>query len=174
MWSWSGNAVNAAGYRVMSGATELSGDLPPEATSWLQTGLSTNTPHGPYIVRAFNAGGTGDSNPFSRYTLAAEPDGLAAATGAGLFAVQWSTNTNPEGTVYELQRSTSGGGFASVSTGTPSAERRTAVARPMPESEPVTIATGTRRAFHLPRVRIRRRVHRRPMEARQWRNRRPR
>ena len=58
-------------------------------------------------------------------------------------------------------------------TSKPSAERRTAVARPIPESEPVTIATGIRRAFPFPRVPIRPGLHRRPMEPRQRRDCRP-
>ncbi|MCX5788846.1 MAG: hypothetical protein NTX64_10130, partial [Elusimicrobia bacterium] len=116
-WTWTNNAANQAGFRVMSGATNLSGDLPASATSWPQTGLSVNTLYGPYLVRAFNIGGTGDSAGASRYTLANSPSGLAA-TSIGLSSVTltWSANGDPSWTIWDLQRSLNGSSFSSIYT----------------------------------------------------------
>lgn len=117
-WTWNDNADNESGYRVLSGAVNVSGDLAAGATNWLQTGLSTNTLYGPYVVQAFSAGGTADSNSASRTTLAAPPVDLAVtAVSSTTVSLAWAANGNPGGTLYELQRST-GGPFALRSTGT--------------------------------------------------------
>lgn len=117
-WTWMDNSGNESGFRVFSGAVNISGDLAANSTSWLQSGLSTNTLYGPFFVRAFNAGGTADSNTASRTTLAAPPADLAVnAVSSTTISLAWSANGNPGGTLYELQRST-GGPFVFRSTGT--------------------------------------------------------
>ena len=108
-WSWNDNASNETGYRVMSAATNVSGDLAANTTVWLQTGLATNTATGPYYVRAFNVGGAVDSSSATRSTLAVPPAGLGVSgvqqTSATL---SWSSGGNPGSTAYELERSTGG------------------------------------------------------------------
>ncbi|MDD5305335.1 MAG: hypothetical protein PHS14_19735, partial [Elusimicrobia bacterium] len=110
LWSWTDNAVNEDGYRVLSGSVSLSGDLAVDATAWLQAGLGANAVSGPLSVQAFNGGGTGSSAISSRTTWAAAPSALAAA---GVYltsaTVSWSAGGNPAGTVYQLERSTGAG-----------------------------------------------------------------
>ena len=114
LWTWTNNASNQAGCRVMSGTTNISGDLAANSTYWLQTGLSANTPYGPYVARAFNSGGAADSASASRYTLANMPSGLAATdVGLSSATLVWSASGNPAGTVWDLQRSADGASYAS-------------------------------------------------------------
>ncbi|MCM2303233.1 MAG: right-handed parallel beta-helix repeat-containing protein, partial [Elusimicrobia bacterium] len=110
-WSWTDESINETGFRVMSGAVNLSGDLPAGTTSWLQAGLSTATSYGPYFARAFNLGGAQDSATATRATLAAVPS-VPAASGVGLGGAMlvWSAGGNPGGTVFQLERS-SGAGY---------------------------------------------------------------
>ncbi|MBI4345421.1 MAG: fibronectin type III domain-containing protein, partial [Elusimicrobia bacterium] len=133
-WTWTDGSTNEAGFRVMAGTTDVSGYLPPNTTAWLQTGLEVNTGYGPYLVRAFNTGGTADSNSASRYTLAgaaavAQPPTpfhfLAPASTRTEIGVSWSTAGNPPGTMYELQRSTNGlgGPYAALATSTSTSYR---------------------------------------------------
>src|SRR5204863_459829 len=83
----------------------LSGDLAADTTFWLQTGLGANTSQNGLIVQVFNAGGTGNSNAASRYTLAAAPASLApTAVSSTTISLAWSANGNAPGTVYELRR----------------------------------------------------------------------
>lgn len=106
LWTWTG-AAGEDGYRVMAGRVSLSGDLPAGATSWLQTGLSSNTLYGPYFARAFNAGGSADSGAASRYTLAASPAGLVVtAVSSSTVGLAWDAAGNPGGTVFEVLRGT--------------------------------------------------------------------
>lgn len=120
LWTWSDNASDEAGYRVMAGTVSVSGDLAAGTTLWLQTGLAANSPYGPYFARAFNAGGTADSSTASRYTFAAAP-GTPAASGVSQTGatVSWSASGNPAGTVYQLERATAaayGVAFAGAAT----------------------------------------------------------
>ncbi|MCX5789569.1 MAG: right-handed parallel beta-helix repeat-containing protein, partial [Elusimicrobia bacterium] len=115
LWSWTNNTTIVSGYRVMSGASNLSGDLPASAASWLQTSLSPNTQYGPYVARVFNGRGTADSGTVSRYTLANVPSNLTTAVRWSSATLTWSANTNPAGTIWDLQRD-SGTGFTSVYT----------------------------------------------------------
>ncbi|MCX5787555.1 MAG: fibronectin type III domain-containing protein [Elusimicrobia bacterium] len=108
-WSWTGASPNPSGYRVMAASANVSGDLPPDATGWLQTGLSTNTRYGPYVVRVFTSSGTADSASVSGYTLAAVPAGFAGSVaGASSATLSWSANGDPAGTVWDLERSSDG------------------------------------------------------------------
>lgn len=110
LWTWTDNAFNEDGFRVLSGTISLSGDLAAGATVWLQTGLVANTVYGPYHAQAFNAGGTSTSAVASRTTWAAAPSGLAASAVALTSAtVVWSAAGNPAGTTFELERSTGAG-----------------------------------------------------------------
>lgn len=114
-WTWLKNSTNEAGFRVMSGTTSVSGDLPAGTTSWNQAGLSTNTAYGPYLAQAFNSSGTAESGSASVSTLANPPTGLAASdVGASSATLTWSANGNPAGTVWDLHRSTNGAAYASI------------------------------------------------------------
>ena len=110
LWTWTDNATNETGYRVMSGAVNISTDMSIGTTLWMQTGLSTNTSYGPFFTQAFNAGGTTNSGTASRWTLAEVPTGLAAA---GVYqtsgTLSWNAGSNPAGTTFQLERSTGTG-----------------------------------------------------------------
>ncbi|MFH1725394.1 MAG: FG-GAP-like repeat-containing protein [Elusimicrobiota bacterium] len=118
LWSWTDNSADEAGFRVMSGGTNLSGELAADTTYWVQTGVSTNTQVGPYYVLAVNIGGTTASGTASAHTLAAPPSGLAV-TDVYFTTIQlgWSADGNPAGTLYEVHRD-SGAGFVAVGSGT--------------------------------------------------------
>jgi hypothetical protein len=96
----------------------LSGNLPAHATSWLETGLLPNISYGPLFVQAFNAGGTGNSNPASRYTLAAVPQSVTVtALSTNTISVSWSANGNPASTSYDILRSSAGTGVVALTGG---------------------------------------------------------
>ncbi|MBI2384944.1 MAG: right-handed parallel beta-helix repeat-containing protein [Elusimicrobia bacterium] len=110
LWTWTDNADNEDGYRVLSGTISLSGDLAAGATAWPQTGLAANTAYGPYSVEAFNGGGISSSTAASRTTLAAVPSApTAAAVALTSATIVWSASGNPAGTTFELERSTGAG-----------------------------------------------------------------
>lgn len=112
-WDWTDNASGELGYRVMSGTTNISGDLPPNTSSWTQTGLSPNTQYGPYFARVFNSSATADSNSASKKTKANPPGGSSAPSfSATVATVTWSLNGNPAGTTAEVHRSTDGASFS--------------------------------------------------------------
>jgi hypothetical protein len=116
LWAWFDNASDETGYRVLSGTINVSGDLGANTTSWLQTGLSTNTQYGPYLVQVFNAGGTANSGSGSRYTLADAPAALIVTlVSSHTVSLAWSGTSNPGGTTYEVERST-GGGYSVIAT----------------------------------------------------------
>ncbi|MBI3298405.1 MAG: fibronectin type III domain-containing protein [Elusimicrobia bacterium] len=119
LWSWSDNALDEDGYRVMSGTINISGDLSADATTWLQGGLSTNTAYGPYTAQAFNAGGTANSGAASRFTLAVDPAAIAVTgLSSTSVALSWSANSNPGGTQFELERSTDGADYVFLTSTT--------------------------------------------------------
>ena len=114
-WSWTDNANNETGYRVMSGASNISGNLAANTTIWLQTGLTANTPAGPYKAEAFNGAGTSDSSAGSTYTLAVRPTASAAyAIFASSAGINWSMGVNPATTTAEVQRSSDSATFSQV------------------------------------------------------------
>ncbi len=97
-WSWTDNASDETGFRVMSGTVSLSGDLAANATSWLQTGLSSSTTYGPYFARVFNSTGTADSAASSATTNGFVPPPAApsafAGTAASTSSILWSWTDN--------------------------------------------------------------------------------
>ncbi|MDD5304422.1 MAG: right-handed parallel beta-helix repeat-containing protein, partial [Elusimicrobia bacterium] len=110
LWTWTDNSADESGFRVLTGTVSVSGDLAINATAWLQTGLGVNAGSGPLLVQAFNSTGTADSGSVARYSLAAEPSGLASSSVFQTSATLTWTAGNPAGTIFELERST-GGGF---------------------------------------------------------------
>jgi hypothetical protein len=114
LWTWNDNASNETGYRVMSGASNLSGDLAAGTSLWLQTGLGVGASTGPLSAQAFNSTGTANSGTASRYTLANAP-GTPSASGVFTTSatISWAANGNPGSVVYQLERST-GGAYAII------------------------------------------------------------
>ena len=50
--SWTDNACNEDGFRVLLGTVNISGDLPPGTTQWLQAGFAPNIRYAPAIQAA--------------------------------------------------------------------------------------------------------------------------
>ena len=117
LWSWTPGSVNEGGFRVLSGASNLSGDLAAGTTLWLQAGLGIGASTGPLSAQAFNSSGTANSGTASRFTLAAV-SGTPSASGVNQTSatISWSASGNPGGLVYSLERST-GTGFGLQFTG---------------------------------------------------------
>lgn len=112
-WSWSGTAGPAVTsydvFRASDGA--LLGTS--TATVFVETGLSTNVAYG-VAVAARNGSGLGAlTAPTTSFSLAASPT-VVALTGvfASSAALAWSVNTNPTGTVFDVQRSTDNVSFS--------------------------------------------------------------
>lgn len=109
-WSWTDNSSNELGFRVLFGTMVVSGNLPANATSWLQTGLAPNASYWPLLAQAVNSSGTSESGTASARTFAAVP-GAPIASGVAVTSatVRWSDGGNPAGTVFRLERSTGTG-----------------------------------------------------------------
>lgn len=104
-WTWT-LSPDATGYRVLSstGGGNISGDLPPTASSFTLAGLSTNTAYA-IQVAAFNSSGASTSTAFTRHTLAAPTTGLtlvALSTSASTGDLSWGANGNSSGTLYNV------------------------------------------------------------------------
>lgn len=118
-WTWAA-AANAATYRVFTASSpaDVIGEV--GAASYLQTGLSPNTTAA-LLAAAVNATGLGPQSSSSTavYTLANPPSGTAAAAVYATSAtLTWALNGNPAQTSAELQRSTDGAAFSSLSVAT--------------------------------------------------------
>jgi hypothetical protein len=119
IWSW-GDVLNELGYRIIRGTDGLniSGDLPANTTSWIQTGLMPSTTY-QIQIEAFNSvGSSRTSISFSDRevsTMANPPKGLRV-TGPhrSSISLSWFTNNNPEWTIYELQMSLDGTSYKAL------------------------------------------------------------
>ncbi|MBK8870940.1 MAG: fibronectin type III domain-containing protein [Elusimicrobia bacterium] len=116
-WKWTDTSSGEQGFRVFraSDSSNLSGDLPANTTSWAQTGLTPNT-SAQVIVRAFNQMGYRDSIPSPiLYTLSNTPAASQISSFGGTTATMtWSSNGNPDGTTYEVEKSTDALSFFNV------------------------------------------------------------
>ncbi|MBK8575461.1 MAG: fibronectin type III domain-containing protein [Elusimicrobia bacterium] len=119
IWFW-GDVSNELGFRIIRGTdgVNISGDLPANTTSWIQTGLMPSTTY-QIQIEAFNSvGSSRTSVSFSDRqvsTLANPPKGFKVT---GLYrsgiSLSWLTNNNPEWTTYELQMSLDGTSFTAL------------------------------------------------------------
>jgi hypothetical protein len=111
-WNWSA-ATFANSYKVYRAASLV--QLASTSTlAYFDAALATNTAYG-LVVGGINATGAGPLSPSATlYTLAAPPAGTAAGIVAATSAtLSWSLNTNPVGTLSEVQRSSDGVVYAS-------------------------------------------------------------
>lgn len=119
-WSWNnpGGVINYRVYNATSGALIAS----PSANSYLDTGLSTNSPRAVQVTAITGAGEGPLSPSVTVYTLAATP-GLAGQPflfiGTGSFVVTWMQNQNPPATQFQLWVSSNAGLTVTTAT-TPS------------------------------------------------------
>lgn len=114
-WRWTDNSNNELGFRVkrFPGGQNLSGDLPPGTTSWVQAPLGVNALEN-VVIEAFNGlGSSTSSSSGATYTLAMPPT-ESAITGVfgSSVALSWNTNGNPAGTTYVLERSANGTSYS--------------------------------------------------------------
>jgi hypothetical protein len=116
-WKWTDTSSGEQGFRVLraSDSSNLSEDLPADTTSWAQTGLTPNT-SAQVIVRAFNQMGYRDSIPSPiLYSLSKTPANSQVSSFGGTTATMtWSSNGNPDGTTYEVKKSTDSLSFFNV------------------------------------------------------------
>lgn len=127
-WTWAA-AANAATYRVYTASSPADVIGVVGAASYLQTGLAPNTTAA-LLVGGVNATGAGPQSSSSTavYTLANPPSGTAAtAVYATSATLSWALNSNPAGTSAELQRSTDGAAFSSLSVATTTARTDTSL-----------------------------------------------
>jgi hypothetical protein len=106
-WGWT--ATNAQGYRITnsSSGVNLSGNLSASTTSWIQSGLSTNTSYMVYL-EAFSGLITSVTVSGSLFTLARPPGadtGTSTETTSSI-NLSWYKNGNPDYTRYTVLRST--------------------------------------------------------------------
>ncbi len=114
-WCWADASGGTSGFRVLStSGTSLSGDLAGGTTCWQQVGLSTNTASAVQVA-AFDYGGVSTSAATAAYTLAAVPAGFAATAVSSYSAsLQWSADSNPNGTSYQLDYWKAGSSTTSI------------------------------------------------------------
>ncbi|MBK8870949.1 MAG: fibronectin type III domain-containing protein [Elusimicrobia bacterium] len=108
-WGWLDKSSKELGYRVLRKIDNknISGDLLPNTTFWIQNALEPNSAQNVY-VQAFDSLGTSNSSSSGvHYTLANPPNNTAFT---GVFGtsvtLSWSANGNPDGTYYDAFRST--------------------------------------------------------------------
>jgi hypothetical protein len=115
-WSWPA-AAYAASYEVRRAANPSVLVGVSTTTSFVETSLATNTAYG-VVVQGVNVTAAGPLSPSATaFTLARPPSGTAMVTVQATSAtLSWSLNTNPAGTVAEVQRSTDDAVYVTVAT----------------------------------------------------------
>ncbi|MBN1383524.1 MAG: SBBP repeat-containing protein [Elusimicrobia bacterium] len=113
-WIWTDNAANEENYYVRNSTDGLIAVLAADISTYQHINLSPNTAYSVY-VEAYNAAGTSTSAVVTSYTLSNIPTSFVVTSKDYNFAaLQWSVNSNPSGTLYELQRSTDNVTFTAV------------------------------------------------------------
>lgn len=115
-WTWA-DVQYENGYRLKaSTGGPVSGTLPAGTVSWTELGLSTNTGYSRYL-EAFNASGSSETVPLTRWTPAAPPSGLIFQEAfISSVSLSWSGNTNPPWTDYSVSLWVAGGSTATVTS----------------------------------------------------------
>jgi hypothetical protein len=119
-WTWSAIGV-ATAYQIYSDPADvLVQTVNAPATSWIETGLTANTPYRRKARATDGVSTTGDSAIAAIYTRAQTPTALAVNTvTAASIDLAWNANNNPSGTSFALERSPDGvSGFTVISTTT--------------------------------------------------------
>jgi fibronectin type 3 domain-containing protein len=114
--AWQDNSNNETGFKVFRktssiGTFNLVTTLPPNSTSYQDTGLTPGTQND-YHIQAFNLAGFSDFTGLSTATLTATPTNVTTLGAGTQITLAW---TAPAGAVtYNLYRSTVAGGEGSV------------------------------------------------------------
>jgi hypothetical protein len=108
--AWQNNATNADHYKIFrktgtAGTFELVAVLPPDATSFQDTGLSPGTLYD-YHIEAVNIAGNADFAGVIVTTVPPVPTGLTATAGFGQVLLAW--NAAPGAVSYTVYRGTVG------------------------------------------------------------------
>jgi fibronectin type 3 domain-containing protein len=110
--AWQDNSNNEAGFKIFRktssiGTFNLVTTLPPNSTSYQDTGLTPGTQYD-YHIQAFNLAGFSDFTGLSTATLTAAPTNVSAVGAGNQIALAW---TAPFGAAtYDVYRSTVAGG----------------------------------------------------------------
>ncbi len=111
VWAWD-LAANADGYRVFqsSSGQQLSADLGPAATYFVESGLPANSSHTVY-VQAFSGQLTQNSATTGYYTLSDVPSSISSPSqSTSTIDLSWAPAGVSPTTRYDVERSTSGNG----------------------------------------------------------------
>lgn len=105
-WSWNDNSIREDGFRILNAVNGeiLTSDLPSNSTQWTHN-LPVNSPS-KIIALAFN--GSGSNASFASpvvYSLANPPTGSHFNGDIGKLTLSFSANGNPNGTIYNVERS---------------------------------------------------------------------
>ncbi|MFC1679043.1 fibronectin type III domain-containing protein [Elusimicrobiota bacterium] len=104
------STATSYGVHVASNVDTLLGTT--GTTSFVQSGLSTNTAHGVVVEGLSRTCVTRFSPATTAYTMAAPPtEFTVTGVSADSAALSWSANTNPDGTVFQVQASSVSGFF---------------------------------------------------------------
>jgi fibronectin type 3 domain-containing protein len=92
--AWTNNATNAQGYRILRGNiggefVAIANSLPPDATSYQDTGLTPGTEYD-YHIQAYNVAGYSDFAGTHTGTIAASPADATATAGGGQVTLTWT------------------------------------------------------------------------------------
>ncbi|MBI3012239.1 MAG: fibronectin type III domain-containing protein, partial [Elusimicrobia bacterium] len=130
--AWLDNSNNESGFNVVNSTNGLYGSVGPNVTSLALTGLSPNTLIQARVAAFTALGSSTHSVTITSYTLVFAPSTpTVVSTNRSQVVVNWSTNTNPAGVVYEISRSTDNFAFAA------------GISTPVPFSSNLTNATAT-------------------------------
>lgn len=115
LWMWT-PISNASTYYVYcatdtsapnNGTSSISGAIAHPTTSYTQSSLSPNTSASMFVTAKNTAGESAASSSATVFTLANVPTSPAFTfVGISSVGIQWSTNSNPSYTTYEVSRST--------------------------------------------------------------------
>ncbi|MBI3297144.1 MAG: fibronectin type III domain-containing protein [Elusimicrobia bacterium] len=118
VWTWSA-AAGATGYRVFPASSPTTVLASPATERFSLAGLGPNTPSAIVVLGANGVGYGPLSGSATAYSLALPPTTLGVVSVDSTSAVlSWNANSNPAGTVFELQKATDGASFTAVATTT--------------------------------------------------------
>ncbi|MFA4905399.1 MAG: fibronectin type III domain-containing protein [Candidatus Margulisiibacteriota bacterium] len=102
LWSWTDNANNETGYRLINSQTNsiVATVATANTTSYSETGLSPNTAYRRTVAAYADANST-TPTAVTVYTLASIPDEMAATAAETSLAITWAVG---DGTTYKIER----------------------------------------------------------------------
>jgi fibronectin type 3 domain-containing protein len=121
--AWTDNATNEVTYRIFrktgtGGVFNQIATLPPNTTSYKDTGLSPGTLYD-YHIEAWNISGNNDRTGATVYTVSPAITNLSATPGNSQVSLSWTAPVGGPSLTYNIYRGTSAGGesAAPIATG---------------------------------------------------------